>query len=86
MCNNPKVDHVNINVHTKFSKILFGISQDIERKQNYDGQTDGTMETQNDRQPKSNIALTFSKLGYNYRLMQVKSIAECSKGGILQYF
>ena len=22
----------------------------------------------------------------NYRLMQVKSIAECSKGGILQYF
>ena len=28
------------------------------------------------------------KLFYNteYRLMQVKSIAECSKGGILQYF
>ena len=28
------------------------------------------------------------KLGFttNYRLMQVKSIAECSKGNILQYF
>ena len=24
--------------------------------------------------------------GYNYRLMKVKSIAECSKGSILQYF
>ena len=27
-----------------------------------------------------------SKKKTNYRLMQVKSIAECSKGSILQYF
>ena len=59
MGNNPKVDRVNIIAHTKFSKILQSISQDFEPKQNYDGQTDG----QNDRQPKSNKAPTFSKWG-----------------------
>ena len=32
--NNPKLDLVNVDVHTKFSLILSICSQDIERKQN----------------------------------------------------
>ena len=47
MCNNPKLDFVNIKAYTKFGKILLICSQDIVRKQNYDGG--------NDRQPKSSI-------------------------------
>ena len=34
--NNPKVDLVNVDVHTKFGQILSICSQDIERKQNFD--------------------------------------------------
>ena len=34
--NNPKLDLVNVDVHTKFSRILSIRSQDIERKQNSD--------------------------------------------------
>ena len=34
--NNPKLDVVNDNVHTKFGQILSIGSQDIERKQNSD--------------------------------------------------
>ena len=34
--NNPKLDHVNVDVHTKFGQILSIPSQDIERKQNFD--------------------------------------------------
>ena len=34
--NNPKLDLVNDDVHTKFSRILSIRSQDIERKQNSD--------------------------------------------------
>ena len=34
--NNPKLDHVNVDVHTKFGRILSMHSQDIERKQNSD--------------------------------------------------
>ena len=33
---NPKLDHVNVDVHTKFGQILSIPSQDIERKQNSD--------------------------------------------------
>ena len=44
MYNNPKVDHVNINAHKKFSKILYSIPQDIDRKQNYDEQNYGLTE------------------------------------------
>ena len=36
MGNNPKLDHVNVDVHTKFSQILSIPSQDIERKRNSD--------------------------------------------------
>ena len=32
--NNPKLDLVNVDVHTKFGRILSIRSQDIERKQN----------------------------------------------------
>ena len=34
--NNPKLDFVNVNVHTKFGKILSIHSKDIEPKQNSD--------------------------------------------------
>ena len=34
--NNPKLDHVNVDVYTKFVRILSMRSQDIERKQNSD--------------------------------------------------
>ena len=34
--NNPKLDLVNVDVHTKFGQILSIHSQDIERKQNSD--------------------------------------------------
>ena len=34
--NNPKLDLVNVDVHTKFGPILSIRSQDIERKQNSD--------------------------------------------------
>ena len=34
--NNPKLDHDNVDVHTKFGQILSIPSQDIERKQNSD--------------------------------------------------
>ena len=36
MGNNPKLDLVNVDVHTKFGRILSICSQDIERKQNSD--------------------------------------------------
>ena len=36
MGNNPKLDLVNADVHTKFGQILSIRSQDIERKQNSD--------------------------------------------------
>ena len=36
MGNNPKLDLVNVDVHTKFSWILSIRSQDIERKRNSD--------------------------------------------------
>ena len=34
--NNPKLDHVNVDVHTKFGQILSIRSQDIERKRKSD--------------------------------------------------
>ena len=34
--NNPKLDHVNVDVHTKFGRILSMRSQIIERKRNSD--------------------------------------------------
>ena len=34
--NNPKLDHVNVDVHTKFGQILYIRSQDNEWKRNYD--------------------------------------------------
>ena len=36
MGNNPKLDLVNVDVHTKFGQILSIRSRDIERKQNSD--------------------------------------------------
>ena len=36
MCSNAKLDHVEVDVHTKFGQILSIGSQDIERKRNSD--------------------------------------------------
>ena len=36
MDNNPKLDLVNVDVHTKFGQVLSIHSQDIEPKPNYD--------------------------------------------------
>ena len=47
MCNNPKLDHVYINAHTKFGLILYKSSEDNERERKImtdertNGQTDG---------------------------------------------
>ena len=38
--NNPKLDLVNVDVHTKFGQILSSHSQDIERKRNVHGRTE----------------------------------------------
>ena len=38
--NNPKLDLVNVDVHTKFGQILPICSQDIERKRNANGITE----------------------------------------------
>ena len=35
MCNNPKLDLVNMNAYIKFGEILSVYSQDIERKRNF---------------------------------------------------
>ena len=35
-CNNPKLDPVNADVHTKYGQILSICSRDIERKRNFD--------------------------------------------------
>ena len=66
-CNNPKLDLVNMNAYIKFGENLSICSQDIEPKQNYDGQNDGITDGRNDGQPKSNMAPVFSKGGYNYQ-------------------
>ena len=57
MCNNPKLDLVNMNAYIKFGENLSICYQDI--------MTDGQMNEWNDRQPKSYIAPRFSKRGYN---------------------
>ena len=36
MGNNPKLDFINVDVHTKYGQILSIRSQDIERKRNSD--------------------------------------------------
>ena len=51
--NNPNLDLVNINVNTKHGEILSICSEDM-------------TDRQNDGQPKSSIAPTFSKRGYKY--------------------
>ena len=44
--NNPKLDLVNVGVHTKFGQILSNRSQDIERKRNF-GNNEGSSKGNN---------------------------------------
>ena len=67
MRNNPKLDLVNMNAYIKFAEILSISSQDIEGIRN-----NGGTESRPDGQPKSNIALTFSKhTGYPHWFIYV---------------
>ena len=67
--NNPKLDLVNVDVHTKFGQILSSHSQDNEWKQKCrkDGRTEGQNNGTTEGQGESSIAPTFSKRGYKYR-------------------
>ena len=47
MCNNPKLDLVNMNAYIVFGENLLICSQDIEWRRNYDGQTNGMTDTPN---------------------------------------
>ena len=67
MCNNPKVDHVNINAHinlVRFYKVFLKILSGNKIM----------MDGQNDRQPKSNRApaLTITCQGFVHLLLKVK--------------
>ena len=66
--NNPKLDLVNVDVHTKFGQILSSHSQDNEWKQKCrkDGRTEGQNNGTTEGQGESSIAPTFSKRGYKY--------------------
>ena len=80
MCDNPNLDLVNIIVYTKFGKVLSICSQDIERKRNYDDESNGW----NDGQPKSSkvphfrsgaiIIIAFESLGPSNVLRSIFSM------------
>ena len=40
MCNNPNLDLVNMNAYIKFGEIVSFCSQDIERKRNFERNSD----------------------------------------------
>ena len=71
--NNPKLDLVNVDVHTKFGQILSICSQDIERKQNL-GNNEGP--------PKgSNSSANLGKLTCIYTLVDIVNIDAYAKYG-----
>ena len=57
--NNPKVDVVNVDVHTKFGQILSICSRDIERKQTVHGMTEPRNHGTTEGQGESRIAPLF---------------------------
>ena len=57
--NNPKLDLVNVDVHTKFGQILPICSQDIERKRNANGITESRNHGTTEGQGESSIAPLF---------------------------
>ena len=57
--NNPKLDLVNVDVHTKFGQILSSHSQDIERKRNVHGRTERRNHGITEGQAESSIAPLF---------------------------
>ena len=66
MCNNPKLDHVNI-IHIQNLDKYYKRSLEIlsgNEKIMTDGRTKERTDGRNDRQPKSYIAPPFSKRGY----------------------
>ena len=66
MCNNLKLDLVNMNAYIKFGEILSIVCQDTERKRkNYDERTDEW----NDSQPKFYIAPPLFQLSGNEKIM-----------------
>ena len=61
--NNPHLDLVNVDVHTKFGQSLSIGSQDIEQKPKYDRMIDRQTERMTEGQGESSIAPTFFKAG-----------------------
>ena len=59
MCNNPKLDIVKVDVHTKFVQILSICSQDIEWKQNVHRMTEPRNHGITEGQGESSIAPLF---------------------------
>ena len=57
--NNPKLNLVNVDVHTKFGQILSIRSQDIERKPNIHGITERRKDGMTEGQGESSIAPLF---------------------------
>ena len=57
--NNPKVDVVNVDVHTKFGQIVSIYSLDIEWKQNVHGMTEPRNDGKTEGQGESSIAPLF---------------------------
>ena len=57
--NNPKLDLVNVDVHTKFGQILSILSQDIERKPNIHGIMERRKDGMTEGQGESSIAPLF---------------------------
>ena len=67
--NNPKLDLVNVGVHTKFGQILASHSQDIERKPNVHGRTESRIYGITEGQAESSIAPLFQSGAINTNML-----------------
>ena len=71
MGNNPKVDVVNVDVHTKFGQIVSICSLDIEWKQNVHGMTEPRKDGMTEGQGESSIAPLFQSGAINTSYIKV---------------
>ena len=71
--NNPKLDLVNVDVHTKFGQILSICSQDIERKRNF-GNNEGPSKG-------NNSSANLGKLTCIYTLVDIVNIDAYARYG-----
>ena len=71
--NNPKLDLINVDVHTKFGQILSMSSQDIQRKQNSVVYVKGH----------NSVKIMQKMMGYNHKLDLVNADVHTKFGQIL---